>query len=141
MAERTHDAQIPIEGFIRPVLIFDQEQPVAEALRRFRSEREHLAIVTDEHGGTAGLITMEDVVETALGFEIVDELDHHVDLRKEAVRLRDQRLKRLEQERQQATAEREARRSAVALTAADDDDGPAEPTEQSAQESDKGAHD
>jgi len=56
-------------------------------------EREHLAMVTDAHGGIAGLLTLEDLVETLLGVEILDETDKVADLRTEAVALREQRLK------------------------------------------------
>lgn len=43
--------------------------------------REHIVVVVDEYGGVAGLVTMEDVLETLLGLEIVDEADKTVDMR------------------------------------------------------------
>jgi len=48
------------------------------------SEQEHFAVVVDEYGGFAGVVTMEDVLETLLGIEIVDESDTIEDLRKVA---------------------------------------------------------
>jgi CBS domain containing-hemolysin-like protein len=47
----------------------------------FLTQRQQVAVVVDEFGGTAGLVTMEDVLETLLGEEIVDELDEVDDMR------------------------------------------------------------
>ncbi|WP_342664962.1 MULTISPECIES: CNNM domain-containing protein [Jeotgalicoccus] len=50
-------------------------QNVEDVLRRMSRERRHLAIVLDEYGGTEGILTHEDIIETMLGFEIEDETD------------------------------------------------------------------
>jgi len=57
------------------------------------ADQEHFAVVVDEYGGFAGVITMEDVIETLLGLEIVDESDTTEDLRNAA---RQQWLRRAE---------------------------------------------
>jgi CBS domain containing-hemolysin-like protein len=50
-------------------------------LERFLKERQHIAIVVDEHGGTDGMVTLEDLIETLMGMEIVDETDDVEDMR------------------------------------------------------------
>ncbi|CAD2080137.1 hemolysin [Jeotgalicoccus coquinae] len=50
-------------------------QSVEDVLRRMSKQRRHLAIVLDEYGGTEGVLTHEDIIETMLGFEIEDETD------------------------------------------------------------------
>ncbi|MBU3678142.1 MAG: CBS domain-containing protein [Candidatus Kapabacteria bacterium] len=67
------------------------------ALEQFLQQRQHVFMVVDEHGGVEGIITMEDVLETMLGAEIVDEADHVVDLRALAKQRRDARVARISQ--------------------------------------------
>jgi CBS domain containing-hemolysin-like protein len=59
---------------MRPVLYVPDSKPVDELLREMQAERKHIAIVVDEYGGTAGLVTIEDVLEEIVG-EITDEYD------------------------------------------------------------------
>lgn len=61
---------------IRPVSAMPAQRRCADALLDLKRERRHLAVVLDEHGGTAGLVTMEDLLEELVG-EIFDELDEH----------------------------------------------------------------
>lgn len=58
----------------RPVHYVPENKKIDDLLREFQSERIHMAIVVDEYGGTAGLITLEDVIEEIVG-EIQDEYD------------------------------------------------------------------
>ena len=51
-------------------------------LEKLLERQEHIAVVVDEYGGFAGVVTMEDVVETLLGIEIVDEIDAIEDMQK-----------------------------------------------------------
>ncbi|MCX7929100.1 MAG: hemolysin family protein [Chlorobi bacterium] len=65
---------IILEDIIRPFLTVSENESLYRLLRLFQSEQVHMAIVTDEFGGTAGLVTLEDVLEEIVG-EIRDEYD------------------------------------------------------------------
>jgi CBS domain containing-hemolysin-like protein len=71
-----HEAETTerIESVMRPVLYVPDSKPVDALLREMQAERKHIAIVVDEYGGTAGLVTIEDVLEEIVG-EITDEYD------------------------------------------------------------------
>lgn len=70
-----------ISEFTKPVKSIKGDNSVDDALDMFLTQRQQVAVVIDEFGGTAGLVTMEDVLETLLGEEIVDELDEVDDMR------------------------------------------------------------
>jgi CBS domain containing-hemolysin-like protein len=63
-----------IESVVRPVMYVPDSKPVDQLLREMQAERKHVAVVVDEYGGTAGLVTIEDVLEEIVG-EITDEYD------------------------------------------------------------------
>ena len=71
--------QIDIRALARPAAYVPETKPVDELLTEMRASKRHIAIVVDEYGGTAGLITMEDVVEEIVG-EIQDEYDREESL-------------------------------------------------------------
>lgn len=71
----------PMSDFKKPVISLKTSANVDEALEMFLEKRQQFALVRDEFGGTAGIVTMEDVLETLLGEEIVDELDVVDDMR------------------------------------------------------------
>lgn len=71
---RTNPAEPTLHGVIRPVRFVPADMPCHQVLRAFVDEHEHMAIVRDNQGHTAGLITLEDVVEVLLG-DLQDEFD------------------------------------------------------------------
>jgi CBS domain containing-hemolysin-like protein len=64
----------PVRQMLRPAHFVPESKRVAELLRQMQTEKFHMAIVIDEHGGTAGVVTMEDLLEEIVG-EITDEYD------------------------------------------------------------------
>lgn len=66
--------------FSRPILSVPETLSVTVALEKFMREKAHILHVFDEYGGTAGIVTLEDAIESLLGAEITDESDAVVDL-------------------------------------------------------------
>jgi CBS domain containing-hemolysin-like protein len=64
----------PVRAFVRPAHFVPETKRVAALMREMQAEKYHMAIVVDEYGGTAGLVTLEDLIEELVG-EIVDEFD------------------------------------------------------------------
>jgi putative hemolysin len=78
LAESITGGQVP-SGFdlaehLRPLFVVPEAMPAADVLERMRHERVQLAVVVDEYGGTAGIVSLEDLVEALVG-EIQDERD------------------------------------------------------------------
>ena len=73
-AERDGNEERTVAELARPAHFVPETKGVADLLREMQRERYHMAIVIDEYGGTAGLVTLEDIIEELLG-EIIDEFD------------------------------------------------------------------
>ena len=69
------EATEKVATVIRPASYVPDSKPVDELLRQMQAQRNHVAIVIDEYGGTAGLVTIEDILEEIVG-EITDEYDN-----------------------------------------------------------------
>lgn len=75
-----------VRQLLRPVHFLPESKSVDEALQEFREQSVHLAVVVDEYGGTAGIVTMEDILE-----EIVGEIRDEFDVEGERIRIVDER--------------------------------------------------
>src|SRR5699024_8408023 len=73
-AQLNDEKPITIDSYIRPILHVSEATPIKQVLLKMQKERIHMAIVNDEYGGTAGLVTVEDVIEEIVG-DIRDEFD------------------------------------------------------------------
>jgi CBS domain containing-hemolysin-like protein len=73
-ALREGRADQPVRELVRPARFVPETKRVAELMPEMQKEKAHMAIVVDEYGGTAGLVTLEDLIEELVG-EIVDEYD------------------------------------------------------------------
>ena len=67
---------------VEPVETVYEKESVESVLNKFTKNRSHMFIVKDEFGGTTGIVTLEDCIETLLGVEIMDESDEVADMRK-----------------------------------------------------------
>lgn len=81
-ARALSEPNTPLSAVVKPISFVAETTNCLTLLNRFLKKRSHIAIVEDEYGSVAGLVTLEDLLETVLGAEIVDETDKVVDLQK-----------------------------------------------------------
>ena len=81
MAASRDEWDLQLKDIMKPILKIEQDSTIEQALDVFLTNKQQFALVRDEFGGTSGILTMEDVMETLLGKEIVDELDEVEDMR------------------------------------------------------------
>ncbi|MBQ7344427.1 MAG: HlyC/CorC family transporter [Clostridia bacterium] len=77
-----HTTEIPISEIIKPVMYVTKTQKINDVLKDLQEKQMHMAIVTDEYGSTAGIVTLEDILEEIVG-EIWDEHDEIIEEIKE----------------------------------------------------------
>ena len=73
-----------LNDIIRPIMSFREEDSVADIWEKMLAKKEHISVILDEYGSLRGIVTLEDVIETMLGHEIVDETDEVVDMQEYA---------------------------------------------------------
>jgi CBS domain containing-hemolysin-like protein len=78
LANRTINQKL--KEFKRPIIIFYENFSIPKLFEELLLKKEHLALIIDEYGGTQGLVTMEDIIESILGIEIMDEKDVEVNM-------------------------------------------------------------
>lgn len=75
---------MPLKEITRPIMNFKEEDTVSDIWEKMLEKKEHISVILDEYGSVRGIVTMEDVIETMLGHEIVDETDEVVDMQEYA---------------------------------------------------------
>ena len=79
----------------RKIQVYNETLAVPDLFDSLIESREHIALLMDKFGGVAGIVTMEDVIETLLGLEIMDEFDKTADMQVLARRNWEKRAKQL----------------------------------------------
>jgi CBS domain containing-hemolysin-like protein len=79
----------------RNIIVVSRELPIPKLFEKLVESRNHMALVVDEYGSVSGIVTMEDVIETLLGLEIMDESDNVSDLQHMARKSWESRAKKL----------------------------------------------
>lgn len=76
-----NELDVQVRSFAREALMVPDTVALPALFEKLLDSREHIAVVVDEYGGLDGVVTMEDVLETLIGLEIVDEMDSVKDMR------------------------------------------------------------
>ena len=78
LAEDKHSMKV--SDLKRQMIFVTKNTSIPLIFEKFMETKEHIALITDDFGSVIGLVTMEDVIETLLGMEIIDEHDKHEDM-------------------------------------------------------------
>jgi len=87
LAQARGNTDTPLANYCRELHALPNSISLSQAFNSLMEKRAHLMIVVDEYGSTIGLVTLEDILETLLGMEIIDESDQTTDMQAHARRL------------------------------------------------------
>ncbi len=93
--EHRHDGREMLRDLGRDIRAVNENTRLSHVLEELLDNRAHILLVVDDYGGMEGIVTLEDVVETLIGFEIVDEMDKIDDMRTLARQKWQERMQRL----------------------------------------------
>ncbi len=93
LAQARENGSQQLKNYVRPLPAILSTMPLKNAFNQLLKERAHIMMAVNEYGVVQGIITLEDVIETVLGLEIVDEKDQAIDMQKEARKLWRKRAK------------------------------------------------
>jgi CBS domain containing-hemolysin-like protein len=95
LAHARGHAETSLKNYQRDLPVLLERMTLSSAFNEVLRIRAHIALVVDEYGSPAGILTLEDILETLLGLEIVDESDEAIDMQEHARHLWRQRAKKL----------------------------------------------
>ncbi len=95
LAKARGNEALPLKHYCREITAFPETASLSQAFDQFLTQRAQIMLIMGEYGEIAGILTLEDLFETLLGLEIVDESDKTVDMQKLARRLWKRRAKKM----------------------------------------------
>lgn len=92
--EKKHNEKL--KDLSREIKVVNEQMPIMRLFYKLIEEKEHIAMVVGEYGEMVGIVTMEDIIETLLGTEIMDEFDNVEDMQELAKKIWERKAKRLD---------------------------------------------
>jgi len=87
--------QVLLKNIRREIKVVNEKMPIIRLFYKLIDEKEHIAMVVGEYGEMVGIVTIEDIIETLLGTEIMDELDNIEDMQEQAKKIWERRAKKM----------------------------------------------
>lgn len=82
LAQARGNGDKPVSNYVKSMVALLSDMPLSSTFEQFLQRREHMLLVVDEYGGLEGILTLEDLLESLLGVDIVDETDRAVSMKK-----------------------------------------------------------